>query len=171
MAKVYDVFTNLDEDTLTEVAFEVMKRWIAFALGLEEIGGHRIQNPTGRYASSIRIEGRGVNHIAIIADAPEAELLEEGHRAVDLKQYANMAGRALPMHRGTGPFIYNPNLSAKTRNVWAVPRAAGFNGFARVPLNPDSANLDSWIIPEMKAWSTAQYLADWIRDGGALQRT
>lgn len=176
MPKVYDIYTDMDEATLTEVGFEIMKKWIAFAMGKEEIAGHFVRNPTGKMASSIRMEGRGVAHIAIIADAPEAEILETGHDAVDLKIKLT-PGRAYPMHRGeAGSYgsngysapILNSTFSGKARNVWAVVRAAGSTGFATVPSEINSENADSWIIPAMSAWSPAQHLADMIRNGSVL---
>lgn len=170
--KVYTVFTDLAPDELTEVAFELMKKWVAFALGQDEIGGMRIQSPTGRYASSIRLEGRGINEVAIVADediAPEALYLEEGHTQVDLKQKLT-AGRVYPMHRGTGSSgpILNSTFGGRANNVWAVPRAAGFNGFARVPTQITPENAGSWIIPAMPAWSPAKHLADLLEQGAVL---
>lgn len=165
MARVYDVFTNMDEDTLSEVAYAVMEKWIAFALGKTEINGRRIKDPTGKYASSIRLEGRGVNQIAVIADAPEAEYLEEGHVSVDLKTRLD-PGRAYPMHRGTGnmPFVFNQSFNAKKRNIWAIPRSGGFNGFAFTPTDA-TKNPDSWVIPAMPAWNIAQHLKDLVETG------
>jgi hypothetical protein len=168
--KIYTVFTDLDPDQLTEIMFELMKKWIAFAMGEDTINGHRVQSPTGRYASSIRLEGRAVNEVAIVADediAPEAAFLEEGHGAVDLKQHLT-PGRAYPMHRGAGAPILNSTFGGRARNVWAVPRAAGFNGFARVPSEITAENADSWIIPPMAAWSPAQHLSDLLEQGAVL---
>ena len=178
MARVYDIHTNMDEDTLTEVGFAVYKKWIAFAMGLTELGGHRLENPTGRYASSIRLEGRGFNRVAVVADeeiAPEGRWLEEGHGPVDLKQLL-VPGRTYPMHRGEagsygsagyGPMRVSQSISAVKRNIWAAPRAAGFTGFATVPSVTEEGKFTSsgWIIPRMPAYSPAQHLKDLIATG------
>jgi hypothetical protein len=161
----YDVFTDLSPDEVTEAGYAIMALWIGFAMGKDEIHGFRIKNPTGRYASSIRLEGRGVSRVAVIADekmAPEAQWLEEGHGAVDLKQKLT-GGRVYPMHRGAGAPILNSTFGGRTNNVWAAPRAEGFNGFARVPTHITPENANSWIIPAMPAWSPASYLADLLR--------
>jgi hypothetical protein len=160
----YDVFTTLSPDELTAAAHEVLQKWIAFAMGEESLAGYRVLNPTGRMASNIRVEDRGPNHIAVIADSPEAEILEEGHKEIDLKQHL-IGGRAYPMHRGTGTPIYNPTMGGRAANVWAVPRAAGFNGVARIPSVITAENADSWIIPAMTAWTPAFHLSELLRNG------
>ena len=164
MAREYYVFTDLSPDELTDVAMEIYKKWIAFSLGLDDVAGYKVMNPTGRMASSIRVEGRSINHIAIVADAPEAEILEEGHEAIDLKQKL-IAGRAYPMHRGTGVPVFNPTFAGRAANVWAAPKAEGFNGVARIPTEITPENAGSWIIPAMAAWSPARHLADMARNG------
>lgn len=177
--RVYTVLTDLDPESLTAVGFAIMEKWISFAMGKSEIASYRIEHPTGRYASAIRLEGRSETEIAIIADeeiAPEIEWLEEGHRAVDLKTL--LPGRRLQMHRGReGQYgsagysapVLNMTFGGRANNVWATPRAAGRSGFARVPSTVTAENAASWIIPAMAAWSPAQHLAEMVRNGSAIQ--
>jgi hypothetical protein len=163
--RTYDVYTDLSPAEVTEAGYAIMELWIGFALGMDEIHGHRIENPTGRYASSIRLEGRGIAKVAVIADealAPESKWLEEGHGAVDLKEKLT-GGRVYPMHRGAGAPILSSTFAGRTNNVWAASRAEGFNGFARVPSKITPENVGSWVIPAMPAWSPASYLADLLR--------
>lgn len=172
----YDVWTDMAPDEISEVGFIVMTKWIAFALGHETLNGKRVGHPTGRYASSIRVEGRGPNHIAVVADeeiAPEAGILEAGAPAIDLKQKLQV-GRAYPMHRGAagmfgskgyGVPVVASSFSARTKNIWATPRAHGFSGVARVPTEITSENQSSWIIPAMPAWAPAEFLAEQLRRG------
>lgn len=157
----YDVWTDLPPDALTEIGIEIAKRWVAFAMGEESLNGYRIKNPTGRYASSITVTSDSPNHVAVIANeeiAPEALMIEEGHGRYDMK--SQFPGRTFPMHRGTGTPILNSTFGGRANNVWATPRAEGFNGFARVPSTITAENADSWIIPAMPAFSPAQYLAE-----------
>ena len=162
--KSYDVWTDLPPDQLTEIGMIIAKHWIAFAMGEETLNGYRIQNPTGRYASSITVTSDAPNHVAIMADedlAPEARWLEEGHGRYDMK--SQFPGRTFPMHRGAGAPILNSTFAGHANNVWATPRAEGFNGFARVPVTITPENQDSWIIPAMPAFSPAQYLAQYAQ--------
>lgn len=165
MAKVYDIYMDADSDTLTEIGFNIMKAWFAFAIGTMELHGHRVQAPTGRMASNIRMEGRGPNHVAVIADTPEAEVLEEGSPAIDLKQ--TMQGRVIPLHRGVagqygsagyGAPVISSAFSARANNVWAAPRAEGFTGMRTV-------GDTGWVIPAFAAWSPAQALKDMTERG------
>ena len=176
--RVYSVLTDLDIDTLTEVGHAIVEKWIAFAMGRTTIHSHRVAHPTGRMASAIRMEKRGIHEISIIADeelAPEAQWLEEGHGPIDLKQF--IAGRHIPMHRGRrghygsagyGSPILNTTMQGRARNVWAVPRRRGFSGFATVPQETTAENADSWVIPAMTAWEPARYLADMLRSGSRI---
>lgn len=181
----YDVFYNGPPSEITAVGFQVMKKWIAFALGRDEIAAQRVDHPTGRYASSIRMEQLGPLHVAIIADeeiAPEAAVLEGGHGPIDLKQFG---GRAVPLHRGQ-PGAYGSagygaaSLVSKptsrrasgvsvvrpgARRAWAEARSQGDTGIRRIPSKITAENSSSWIIPTMNAWSPAFHLAEMIRQG------
>ena len=134
MALVYDVWTDMDPDTLSAAALSIYERWVAFALGKAEIGGKSVMHPTGRMAAAIDVDQVSPTHIMIVADSPEAEILEEGHGEIDLKNSLT-AGRAYPMHRG-GPgsqALFPSILGGNVRAVAAQMRSAMFTGFARVP--------------------------------------
>ena len=158
--RIYDVWTDLDTDQITEIGIAIAEKWIAFAMGEDSIhGSHHIRNATGRYASSIYVISDMPNKVSVIADediAPEARWLEEGHGQYDMK--SQFPGRTFPMHRGTGNAILNSTFGGRANNVWATPRAEGFNGFARVPSTITAENANSWIIPAMPAWSPAHTL-------------
>lgn len=157
----YVVKTNLPPEQLTQLAVEVFTRWVEFALGQRALGNKRLVYPTGRYAASIEYRQEGESSIAIVASAPEAEIIEQGHGAVDLKTKLQM-GKAYPMHRrlgatpgtslrriGAGP------PSAKPR-MWAELQQRTASGFANIGPNSPA---DSWIIPPMPAYSPAMILA------------
>jgi hypothetical protein len=146
----YVVKTDLDPSQLDDLALEIFRKWVSFALGGVALGSKRIKSPTGKYASSIHIEMRSENEVAILADvsvAKEAGILETGHKKVDLKTRLQH-GKAYPMHRGAGA----PGLSPK---IWAEARSGGFNGFASI-----GAHSAGWIIPAMPAYAPAKHLAD-----------
>lgn len=157
----YVVKTNLPPDQLTQIAVEVFAKWVEFALGAIALGNKRLVYPTGRYAASIEYRQEGETSIAIVASAPEAEIIESGHGPVDLKTKLQH-GRAYPMHRpvgvtpgtrlrriGAGP----PSLKPR---IWAELHQQTESGFASI--GPGSAP-DSWIIPAMPAYSPAMILA------------
>jgi hypothetical protein len=165
----YVVKTNLPPAALTEIAVEIFVMWLDFAMGGAVLNGRRLIYPSGRYAAAIRMEQRGDNSIAIIADedaAPEAAILETGHRSFDLKKAASqLSGRAIPMHRahadiatqkatglrrvGGGPASVKPS-------VWAEIRRSEGSGYASFGPNSDPG---SWIIPAMPAYAPAFSLA------------
>lgn len=157
----YVVKTNLPPDQLSQLAVEVFAHWVEFALGQRALGNKRLVYPTGRYAASIEYRQEGEASIAIVASAPEAEILEQGHGAIDLKTKLQH-GRAYPMHRpvgavpgvrlrriGAGPPSANPR-------VWAELHQKTASGFASIGPNSPA---DSWIIPSMPAYSPAMILA------------
>jgi hypothetical protein len=157
----YVVKTNLPPDQLTQVAVEIFARWVEFALGAIALGNKRLVYPTGRYAASIEYRQESESAIAIVASAPEAEILEQGHGAVDLKTKLQH-GRAYPMHRpvgvvpgvrlrriGSGPPSMRPRM-------WAELHQRTESGFASIGANSPP---DSWIIPAMPAYSPALILA------------
>lgn len=173
----FDVMTDLEPEYLSEAAIAVFQMWVEFALGQTELNGHKIENPTGRYASSISMRAYGERRIAIISNskiAPEADILETGHPAIDLKKRLT-PGRVYPMHRGSGFTHVGGGGRAGyrgTRKMWAKARSAGAAGFATVPTHITPENADSWIIPEMPAYSPARLLATLAREhlanGGTL---
>lgn len=91
--EIYNVYTNLNPQQLSQVAAETFMTWLKFALGKEALDGKRLKHPTGRYAASLSWHKTGVNKVAIIADektAPEAGVLE-AVTPIDLK--AKMLGK------------------------------------------------------------------------------
>ena len=134
---VYAVHTDLPPETITAVGLEIAKLWAEYALGADTPGLKRIEHPTGRYASAIQFRKEGVATVSIVADenvAPEAAILETGHKPVDLKTKLQH-GRRYPMHREGG-------------------RYTGMS--APVPLSSTGRN---WVIPEMKAYTPARTFA------------
>ena len=157
----YVVKTNLPPEQLSQMAVEVFTRWVEFALGQRALGNHRLVYPTGRYAASIEYRQEGETSIAIVASAPEAEIIEQGHAAVDLKTKLQQ-GKVYRMHRpvgatpgtalrriGAGPPSTKPRM-------WAELHQKTASGFASI--GPNSL-ADSWIIPAMPAYSPAMILA------------
>lgn len=166
----------MNPQELTQVSLMVFERWVAFAMGKEQLQGFKLKHPTGRYASAISRKNSGPFKVAIIADetqAPEGVFLEDGHGAVDLKKKL-VAGRAYKMHRGDeghfgskgyGSPILSRSSADRRKNIWAEPRAAGSSGYARVPTHITAENAQSWIIPPMTAYSPAKHLVDLLRRG------
>jgi hypothetical protein len=164
----YVVKTNLPMEAVTRIGIEIFAMWLDFATGGMALNGKRLIYPSGRYAASIRLEKRDENTIAIIADedaAPEAAILETGHRSFDMKTVASLSGRALPMHRPTG----SQEVQAQTGlrrvgggppglrpSIWAEIRTSEGSGFASFGPNSPPG---SWIIPAMPAYAPAFSLA------------
>ena len=160
----YVVRTNLPPGAVNKIGTDIFLMWLDFATGGRALNGKKLMYPSGQYAKSIKLEERGPNTVAIIADegvAPEAAVLESGHRSFDMKTMAGLP-RRLPMHRfrgaepgsplrrtGTGPASLRPEM-------WAELRGRSHAGFAT--LSADSAP-GSWIIPAMAAYSPALTLA------------
>lgn len=164
--------TDMDPQTLTQVSLQIFERWVAFAMGKEQLQGFTLKNPTGRYASSIRRKQVGPYRIVIDTNdkmAPEAVILEEGHSAIDLKRKLN-PGKVYKMHRGQkgqygsaghGSPVYAP----RKKNIWGEVRSRGAAGFARMPTHITAENMSSWVIPPMPAYSPAAHLVDLLRRG------
>lgn len=140
---------------------EVFSRWVEFALGGAAIGSHRLIYPTGKYAASIQYRQEGESAIAVVATAPEAEIIEQGHAAVDLKTKL-LQGKAYRIKRRTGATpgtalrrIGSGPPSMKPQ-MWAQLHRNTNSGFASI--GPNSSP-DSWIIPAMPAYSPAMILA------------
>lgn len=94
---VYDVYTDLNPQQLTELAAETFLVWLKFALGQQEIGGHKIKHASGRYAAALSWKRIGVSRVAIIADeskAPEIGAIEYGHQPQDMKLHMLYGGSA-----------------------------------------------------------------------------
>ena len=184
MNQVYEVKTNLDPETLTEVAIQTYMQWLAFALGKADIGGRTLAHPSGRYAASLSWRKTGEASIAIIADekiAPEAGWIEEGRTGADMKA-AMLAGgqvgkdgyryRDVPIRpESTAPDFSLQNainnasgghLPAKVGRMWTAAREGTDPGsrFIRMTDKPGSS---AWKIPDMPAYSPAASLAALLR--------
>lgn len=166
----YVVRTDLPPEGVTRVAVELFTLWMNFALGGEALNGKKLIYPSGRYAASISYRRMGEATVALIADeemAPEAAILETGHRAFDMKTVTRLSGRALPMHRPlAGPAVAQATglrrVGTTMRpSMWAyamrggglVEPSAGFASFG--PNSPPG----SWWIPPMPAYAPALTLA------------
>lgn len=169
---IFDVFTDLDPEHLNKVGHEIFLKWLDFATGMTELGGKRIANPTGKYASSIRYRRYGAARVAIVADenvAPEARILETGHKPIDMLEHLAM-GTAYPIHRGTGGAGAYVGGGERAKKMWAAARRAGFSGFASTPNSRagrgpanSSGTGPAWTIPAMPAYSPAFILAELVR--------
>lgn len=156
----YAVVSDAPSEVLKDAALWVFTEYMKFALGLRDIQGYRIKNPTGRLASAARIETDGMNKWAVIVDekiAPEAEWIEKGHRSVDLKTKPGFwKGRHLPLHRAGGQAYAKghsvPGYRGHIGN-WTVAayRENDFSGMATV-------GTTGWVIPPMKASHALQIL-------------
>jgi hypothetical protein len=197
------VATDQSPEYLNTVALEIFNKWVSFARGRSSLGGRTLLHPTGRYAASISIRRYGtrhgvrssgaiptrtISHVAIIADeklAPEAAILETGHRPIDMLQHLS-PGRSYPIHRDSplpgvaagAEFPTTPYGRSRVRKMWTVQRELGARGFARTPGlgSPRGASNTSgtgraWTIPAMPSYSPAQILTDLINNQYDLRAT
>ncbi len=173
---VYDVFTDLSPDDLTAVAMETFRLWLQFALGVDNLTGKKLTNPSGRYASSLSWSRSGPNKVTILADetiAPEGAFIETGTAGADMKQMlvrktkytaAGEAYRVIPIRpdEGPGPLGFNfdslvgtssgkgERLPKAVSKIWAV---------AREYVDPNSrfvtmtASHPGWQVPAMPAYA------------------
>jgi len=161
MSVTYVVKTNLPPEMVTQVGLEIFAHWVSFALGQATLGGKRLVYPTGRYAASIQFKQEGESVVSINADGIEAEVIEHGHQAVDLKMKLQH-GRAYPMHRrvggtaGTTLRRIGSTPASRKPEMWAELKGSTGSGFASIGPNSPA---DSWIIPAMPAYSPAMILA------------
>jgi hypothetical protein len=163
----YDVYTDIDPQSLSEIGLAVYEMWVSFAMGRETLGGFRIESPTGKYAASISYRKTGVSKITIAQDetaAPEGRWLEEGHAAIDMTQIPSYRGRVLSRTQMTAN-------RGRRKSIWAT--AQGGSDFVQVPLSrasidPGRLNTSgtdaAWVIPAMPAYSPAAHLADLARN-------
>lgn len=135
----YEIITDAPPEAINEIAQYIYLKWIAFARGATILGGNKIEHPTGRYESSIKLKKDGNTSLTIYADtkvAKHAEILSLGHKEYDMKNDIFM-GRSWPMHRF----------------------ARVFTGFS--PLVPQSKKGDrGWIIPAMQGMHPVRNLTD-----------
>lgn len=166
----YVVRTNLPPEGVTSIGVDIFLMWLSFAMGEDSLAGKRLHYPSGRYAASISIRQVDAVTVAIVADesiAPEAAILETGHRSFDMKTVASLQGRAIPMHRPVGGTEGAPGLRRRGAGpaslrprMWAELRRAEGSGFASFGPNSPAG---SWIIPAMSAYSPGLTLATMAR--------
>lgn len=180
---VYDVYTDLDPDQLTEVAKETFRMWLMFALGNDTAIGKGLMNPTGRYAASISWKKTGVSRVSIIADekiAPEAARIEDGadghNMKVMLEKNAKIDAqgyryRVIPIRPDgpEGPLSFNMNsvvggaggekLPQSVGRVWAKKRAYVDSKSRFVTMRERSPG---WWVPAMPAYAPAMALKNML---------
>lgn len=134
-----EIITDESPEVITEVGLFLYKSWIEFARGQLSLGGRSIENPTGRYAASIKMRKDGKTGILIYADekvAKHAKWISIGHAPFDMK-IERFMGLSFPMHRGARVFTgYSP----------------------KVPISKKGDT--GWVIPEMKPYSPAKILGE-----------
>jgi hypothetical protein len=205
MPRIDIISTDAMPEYLNTIGLEIFRLWRQFALGHIHLGGRSIAHPTGRYAAAIsfrrygsrigvrqpgQIPRRTINHIAIIADedlAPEAAILETGHRGIDMLQHLQ-PGRFYPIHREAptpgivaghyDAFPSSPYGRRRVRQMWSQTRQVGFRGFARTPSNPANRGAmntshtgPAWYVPPMPAYSPAQHLAELFANAKGVELT
>ena len=176
-----DVYSELQPKQLNAIGLAVFRAWTEFSLGQRALGGRRLRQPTGKYASSLRFEVIGKNHVAVISDdgiAPHAKIIESGHRQVDMLDYLT-PGRAYPITRtmfkpvpgaATSYAVY-PGTGKRARTGSGLVRAGRFvpsvTGIVRTPSSRaavqgrtnTSGRGPAWTIPAMPAYSPARLIA------------
>jgi hypothetical protein len=170
----YIVKTDLPMEQVSRIAVEIYLMWMEFAMGKTALNGRKLVFPSGRYAAAIaKPQQVNATTIAIVVDedmAPEAGILETGHRAFDMKTVDSLRGRALPMHRNGTAFSTNKagisraeagglarvGPSRARPKMWAEARASTSSGYASFGEDSDP---NSWWVPEMPAYSPAASLA------------
>lgn len=177
-----DVYSNMGGKELNAIGLAIFRMWSEFAIGQRRLGGRRLEHPTGTYQSSLRVEMRGMNHVAVIADtaiAPHAKFIESGHGQFDLLPYLT-PGRSYPIQRTTffgdtgavTRFNVNPNTGRRGRGrATGLVRAGRFvpsiSGIVRTPRSRDalggrqntSRRGPAWTVPTMPAYSPARIIA------------
>lgn len=188
MDATYEVTTNLDPEALTEVAIEIYRQWLEFALGRRALGGKTLAHPSGRYAASLSWRQTGEAKVAIIADesaAPEAGWIEEGRQGANMKAAMLSGGkvgsdgwryRDIPIRSDAdtpqfdmASLLNNSQggrLPAKTGRLWAQARPA-IDPNAHWVRMTDKPNSSDWKIPDMPAYSPAAILAELLRSNPA----
>lgn len=176
-----DVYADIPTKQLNAINLAVFKAWSEFAMGQRRIGGRRIQQPTGVYASSLRMETPGKNHVAVISDegiAPHSKFLETGHRAFSMLDHLTPGGRypitrTRFMQSAASPtrFAVNPSTGRRARTGSGLVRGGHFvptmTGIVRTPIDRSSVagrtntsgRGPAWTVPAMPAYSPARLIA------------
>lgn len=187
--KVYEVWTDLDPDTLGAVAAQTYYTWLKFALGQTDIGGKKLKHPSGRYASAISWKKTGTSRVSIIADEdaiPEVGLIEGGSPAINLKAKMLASPKAKTSKAG---YLYRTlylrpdqwreapsismdsiisavggdRLAGRTGKMWAKPRPfvdPNSRGPFTMTNRPGSS---PWRIPAMAPYAPAAILAQQLQ--------
>jgi hypothetical protein len=176
-----DVYSDLQPKQLNEIGLAVFKAWTEFAMGQRRLGGRQLKQPTGTYASSLRFEVLGKNHVAVISDetiAPHAKILETGHRQFDMLDYL-APGKAYPITRTTFKavpgasirYAINPATGRRARTGSGLLRGGRFvpsvTGIVRTPMSRErlggrlntSGRGPAWTVPAMAAYSPSRLIA------------
>jgi hypothetical protein len=191
---MWNVYTDLDPDELTEVAMETFIAWVSFALGSVSLGGRTLgkgdksfyrSQLRGRYAASISWKKEGPNHVAIIADedmAPEALWIEEGTKGANMKEHMLQDGKVGRNGTRYRDIPMRGEQSGPTGSLNDIVNAAANGSFSagqkklwakprptvdsdRIVRMTDAPGSAAWIIPPMPAYSPAQILATLLRTG------
>ncbi|MHB1955098.1 MAG: hypothetical protein ACYCOU_15280 [Sulfobacillus sp.] len=184
---IYEVYTNLDTDELSEVGLETYRKWLAFALGVETIGGKKLKNPSGKYAESIHMERRSPYLVSIFTDEKSAEMIEDGRPSYNLRTKMLARGartgadgsryRYIPIASMHDPETEDhpfPNsISPAEGAAYLSKIMSGGSGAVRVgtlwgkAYRPEDIRTMSsnqpyyrWQIPAFRAYSPAKTLAD-----------
>lgn len=187
---VYDVHTNLDPQQLTALAAETYRVWLMFALGRQEIGGHKLKHPTGQYAAALSWKRTGVASIAIIADesVPQVGWIEYGRNGADIKAamlqgvtpgkdgYRSRVVPIRPLEPENKPSMSAADIMSASNKgglpsgvaaVWATKRPDTDPGSSWVTMsdNPTAHTKgpSAWVVPAMPAYAPAAVLADLLR--------
>lgn len=182
---VYDIYTNLDPQQLSELAAETFMVWLKFALGAEELDGKKLLHPSGRYASAISWRRTGVARVSIIANEdaiPEVGAIEYGRPEIDLKSKMLFGGRAsitkdgyryrvLPLRpdQWRAAPVLAPGMTLDTMSggkvragvarMWAKPRPY-IDSKSRFRTMSNRPGASSWRIPEFHPYAPAAILAE-----------
>lgn len=183
--KVYDIYTDMDPQQLSELASETFYLWLKFALGQQALGGKKINHPSGRYASAISWRKTGVAKVSIFADEdaiPEVGAIEYGRPEIDLKSKMLYGGAAHVSKQG---YLYRvlplrpdqwrdtPTLSpgmvldtmtggkvrAGVKRMWASARPY-VDKKSRFRTMTNAPGSSPWRIPEFHPYAPAAILAD-----------
>ena len=189
----YEVHTSLDPKDLTELAFQTYLKWVAFALGVEEVNGKRLDHPTGKYAESISMEKRGNNTIAIISTGKMADIIEGGAPAFSLKdkmlakdaktakdgsKYRYIPGGMMDGQGGRFGMGQNTLTRSEGRSYLKMMTGKGKGPsiphlYAKaqekgnVMTMSSKAGASAWNIPAFPAYSPAKHYADLARQEAA----
>lgn len=206
MPQIEIISTDAVPEYLNAVSVEIFRLWREFALGSRHLGGRKLLYPTGRYASSISMVRRGsrvttvrqgrefhtrmITSIAIVANeqaAPEAAILETGHKGIDMLQHL-APDTYYPMHRsgpvpasvrqGAASFPRDPSQRRRVRQIWSQIRETRATGRAKTPLDPSmrgpmntSHTGPAWYIPPMPMYEPAHILAELYANAKGLDIT